>query len=207
MPVAREGWAFVLPPAALAGAAAATGHPILALFLLAVTLFLLSFFRDPERVPEGGEETIVSPADGTVLSIGPAPEAPPGASRRLSIFMSVFNCHVNRAPVSGEVSDYAYSPGRLRAAFAEKASTENEQNRITLSSERGGVTFKQIAGALARRIVFYPRVGERLWRGQRIGMIRLGSRVDLFLPDDAEVLIARGNKVRAGKTPVARWKK
>lgn len=182
------------------------GHPTVAAILFALALFLLSFFRDPERVPEGGEDTIVSPADGTVLSVAPAPESPPGASRRLSIFMSVFNCHVNRAPVSGEISDYVYSPGRMRAAFQEKASTENEQNRITLASPRGGVTFKQIAGALARRIVFYPRVGERLWRGQRIGMIRLGSRVDLFVPDDAEVLVARGNKVRAGKTAIARWK-
>ncbi len=188
-----------------AAIAAWTGHPIVSTFLFAIALFLLSFFRDPERVPEGGEETIVSPADGTVLSIAPAPEAPPGASRRLSIFMSVFNCHVNRAPVSGEVSEYQYTSGRLAAAFREKASTENEQNRITLASERGGVTFKQIAGALARRIVFYPRVGERLWRGQRIGMIRLGSRIDLFLPDDAKILVAPGDKVRAGRTPVARW--
>lgn len=148
----------------------------------------------------------MSPADGTVLNVGPAPEAPPGASRRLSIFMSVFNCHVNRAPVAGDVSHYEYVSGRMRAAFAEKASTENEQNRITLTGERGTVTFKQIAGALARRIVFYPRVGERLWRGQRIGLIRLGSRVDLFIPDDAEVLVARGAKVRAGRTAVARWR-
>jgi phosphatidylserine decarboxylase len=190
----------------LTAGAALTRHPIVAFVFLVLTLFLVSFFRDPERVPEGGEETIVSPADGTVLSVAPAPEAPPGASRRLSIFMSVFNCHVNRSPTSGEVSDYRYVRGRLRAAFHEKASTENEQNRITLTSALGGVTFKQIAGALARRIVFYPRVGERLWRGQRIGMIRLGSRVDLFIPDDAEPLVQRGDKVRAGKTPVARWK-
>ncbi len=141
-----------------------------------------------------------------MLSVAPAPEAPPGAARRLSIFMSVFNCHVNRAPISGDLADYAYVPGRLRAAFHEKASMENEQNRISLTSTRGIVVFKQIAGALARRIVFYPRVGERLWRGQRIGMIRLGSRVDLFVPDDAEVLVGRGDRVRAGKTGVARWK-
>ncbi len=120
--------------------------------------------------------------------------------------MSVFNCHVNRAPISGDLADYAYVRGRLRAAFHEKASTENEQNRISLTSTRGVVVFKQIAGALARRIVFYPRVGERLWRGQRIGMIRLGSRVDLFVPDDAEVLVGRGDRVRAGKTALARWK-
>lgn len=141
-----------------------------------------------------------------MLNVGPAPEAPPGSSRRLSIFMSVFNCHVNRAPVEGLVSQYEYVSGRMRAAFAEKASTENEQNRITLSAEQGTITFKQIAGALARRIVFYPRVGERLWRGQRIGLIRLGSRVDVFLPDDVEPLVAKGAKVRAGETPIARWK-
>ena len=197
---------FILPFAALAAVAAFLGYAVVALVLFAFALFLLSFFRDPERVPEGGDETIVSPADGTVLSVAPAPEAPPGASRRLSIFMSVFNCHVNRAPVAGEIAGYEYSPGRMRAAFQEKASTENEQNRITLASPRGGVMFKQIAGALARRIIFYPKVGERLLRGQRIGMIRLGSRVDLFLPDDVDVLIGKGDKVRAGKTPIARWK-
>ena len=183
-----------------------TGHLILAGILLALALFLLSFFRDPERTPEGGEETIVSPADGTVLSIGPAPEAPAGASRRISIFMSVFNCHVNRSPVAGEVSDYGYSRGRKLAAFAEKSSRENEQNRITLTSPRGVVTFKQIAGALARRIVFYPRLGKRLARGERVGIIKFGSRVDLFVPDAAEILVAKGDKVKAGRTGLARWK-
>ena len=136
-----------------AGIAAGIGHPIVAAFLFGITLFLLSFFRDPERVPEGGEETIVSPADGTVLSVAPAPEAPPGASRRLSIFMSVFNCHVNRAPVSGEVSGYEYMSGRVARLVDE-----------------GG-----------------------------------GDAVDV-LPDGAEVLVARGDKVSAGRTPVARWK-
>ena len=103
----------------------------------AVTLFLLQFFRDPERHPEGGDDTIVSPADGTVLSVAEAPEAPAGARRRLSIFMSVFNCHVNRAPVAGRLADYAYVRGRKEAAFADKASIENEQNRITLVAAAG----------------------------------------------------------------------
>jgi phosphatidylserine decarboxylase len=165
----------------------------------------MQFFRDPERSPEGGADTIVSPADGTVLSIAEAPEAPAGARRRLSIFMSVFNCHVNRAPVSGRLRDYAYLRGRKRAAFAEKASVENEQNRITLEAPNGTLTFKQIAGALARRIVFYPRVGNEIGRGDRIGMIKFGSRVDLFLPDDAQALVKRGDKVKAGRTPLARW--
>ncbi len=119
--------------------------------------------------------------------------------------MSVFNCHVNRAPVRGIVSEYAHCPGRRLAAFAEKSSLENEQNRVTLSADRGGVTFKQIAGVLARRIVFYPRLGERLARGQRVGLILFGSRVDLFVPDDAELLVATGDKVKAGRTAMARW--
>ena len=185
--------------------AAFTGHPLAAGVLGALTLFLLQFFRDPERRPEGGEDTIVSPADGTVLSVAEAPEAPAGAKRRLSVFMSVFNCHVNRAPVSGRLGDYAYVRGRKEAAFADKASIENEQNRITLVGAAGSLTFKQIAGALARRIVFYPRVGDELVRGQRIGLIRFGSRCDLFLPDGAEVLVKPGDKLKAGQTAVARW--
>lgn len=148
---------------------------------------------------------MVSPADGTVLSVTEAPEAPTGARRRLSIFMSVFNCHVNRAPVSGRLEDYAYVRGSKAAAFAEKASTENEQNRITLAAAEGSVTFKQIAGALARRIVFYPRVGDTLGRGDRIGLIKFGSRVDLFVPDGAELLVGPGQKVKAGRTAIVRW--
>jgi phosphatidylserine decarboxylase len=119
--------------------------------------------------------------------------------------MSVFNCHVNRAPVSGVLADYVYSPGKKLAAFDEKSSTENEQNRITLEGPGGRVIFKQIAGLLARRIVFYPRTGDRLARAQRIGIILFGSRVDLFVPDGAQVLVKPGDKVKAGKTGLARW--
>ncbi len=140
-----------------------------------------------------------------MLSVAEAAESPAGARRRLSIFMSVFNCHVNRAPITGRLADYVYVRGSKRVANHDKASTENEQNRITLVGGPGPVTFKQIAGALARRIVFYPRVGDTLSRGDRIGMIRFGSRVDLFLPDGAEVLVGPGDKVKAGRTGLARW--
>jgi phosphatidylserine decarboxylase len=190
----------------VAGLAAGFGHPIVASIFGLATLFLLQFFRDPERTPDGDERTIVSPADGTILSVGPAPEAPSGASRRITIFMSVFNCHVNRSPATGRLSAYTYTPGRKLAAFDAKSSAENEQNRITIDAARGPVTFKQIAGALARRIVFRPRPGDQLGRGDRIGMIRFGSRVDLFAPDGAEIVVAPGNKVKAGKTPLAQWK-
>ena len=174
--------------------------------LLALTIFLVSFFRDPERAPEGGEDVIVSPADGTILSVAEATEAPAGAARRITIFMSPFNCHVNRAPASGRITDYAYTPGKKLAAFDEKASIENEQNRITLAAARGVVIFKQIAGALARRIVFYLKVGDSVARGERVGLIKFGSRVDVFVPDGVEILVARGDKVKAGRTGLAKWK-
>ncbi len=189
----------------MTAAAAATGHPIWAVALGAPTLFLISFFRDPERRPVAGPEIIVSPADGSVLSIGSAAEAPPGAGTRISIFMSVFNVHVNRSPVSGRVSDYAYSPGKKLAAFAEKASHENEQNLITMEGSAGRIAFKQIAGAIARRIIFYPKPGDPVDRAQRIGIILFGSRVDLFVPDGADVLVKKGQKVRAGLTGLARF--
>ena len=112
---------------------------------------------------------------------------------------------IGQPPVSGRLGDYAYVRGRKDAAFSDKASAENEQNRITLVGPGGSLTFKQIAGALARRIVFYPRVGDELVRGQRIGLIRFGSRVDLFVPDGAEVLVGPGDRLKAGRTAVARW--
>jgi len=180
-----------------------TGHPLAAGVLGGATLFLLQFFRDPERQPEGGEDTIVSPADGTVLSVAEAPEAPAGARRRLSVFMSVFNCHVNRAPVSGRLGDYAYVRGRKEAAFADKASTENEQNRITLIAAPGSLTFKQIAGALARRIVFRRAPGDHIGRGERCGLIMFGSRVDLFVPPDVRPVVRLGDRVHAGTSVVA----
>ncbi len=186
-------------------AAAATAHPVWAVVLAAPTLFLVNFFRDPERHSVEGPETLISPADGTILSIGPAAEAPAGASRRITIFMSVFNVHVNRAPVSGVLAEYRYSPGKKLAAFAEKASLENEQNLVTMTSPAGvRVAFKQIAGALARRIIFYGKPGDVLERSQRIGIILFGSRVDFFVPDGAEILVAKGQKTRAGVTPLAR---
>jgi phosphatidylserine decarboxylase len=119
--------------------------------------------------------------------------------------MSVFNCHVNRAPSSGTLADYAYVRGRKEAAFSDKASADNEQNRITLATPDGRLTFKQIAGALARRIVFYPRLGQAVERGERIGMIKFSSRVDLFLPDGVDALVQKGDAVRAGRTAIARW--
>ena len=207
IPIAGEGAPFIALP--LVGTAAAAAFSVwwAAALLALLTIFLIQFFRDPDRTSAAPPECVLSPADGTILTVGDAPagEAPADLSRKVVVFMSVFNCHVNRAPVSGRLADYVYVRGAKRVAFAEKASLENEQNRITLVSAGGSITFKQIAGALARRVIFYPRVGDELARGQRVGMIRFGSRCDLFLPDGAEVLVHPGDKVKAGQTGLARW--
>jgi phosphatidylserine decarboxylase len=205
LPIAREGWPYLVPAFLLTAAAAAAGWTVAAAFLFLLTLFFLQFFRDPERSSSASTSDILSPADGTILSVGPAPEAPAGASRRISVFMSPFHCHVNRAPIAGEVTDFAYVPGRKLAAFDEKASQENEQTRITLTGARGPVVFKQIAGSVARRVVFRGKVGDQVSRGDRIGIIKFGSRCDVFVPDGAEILVERGAPVKAGVTSLARW--
>ena len=208
IPVAREGAPFFLPPLILTFAAAAAGWWPAAAALLALSVFLIAFFRDPERATSAPEEAILSPADGTILAVSEAPagEAPAGLTQKIVIFMSVFNCHVNRAPISGVIESYSYTPGRKGAAFSPKASTDNEQNRIELARGKRRLAFKQIAGALARRIVFRKKPGDSLLRGERVGMIRFGSRVDVFLPPGAEVAVRRGMRVKAGLSVLAAYR-
>jgi phosphatidylserine decarboxylase len=142
-----------------------------------------------------------------VLTAGDAPagEAPAEIARKIVVFMSVFNCHVNRSPIAGTITRYTYTPGKKLAAFSPKASLDNEQNMIDMAGDGRRVVFKQIAGALARRIVFRRKPGEHCARGQRVGMIRFGSRVDVFLPADAEIGVRPGDKVKAGLTVIARF--
>ena len=207
LPIARGGWAFIVPPLVLTVLAAATLPIWVAAAFFMVTAFLVQFFRDPERSSSAPEDAVLSPADGTILSIGPAEphETPKGLPKKIVIFMSVVNCHVNRSPISGAVTSYSYSPGKKLAAFSPKASFENEQNRIEVTGDGGRrVVFKQIAGALARRIVFRKKPGDPVARGERIGMIRFGSRVDLFLPEGAAVAVREGDKVKAGLSVIAR---
>lgn len=207
VPVAREGFPFIFPPLILTLLAAAIAWWALAAVLLALTVFLVSFFRDPERRSGAPEAAVLSPADGTILSVSQTPgaEAPPDLSRKIVIFMSVFNCHVNRAPMSGMLTSYSYSPGKKLAAFSPKASTDNEQNRIEVVQGQRRLIFKQIAGALARRIVFRKKPGDTMLRGERVGMIRFGSRVDVFLPADAVPSVGPGDKVKAGLTTLANF--
>lgn len=205
--IAPEGWPFVLVPA-LAGALVwRTGWPWIGGFLIVVGLFALLFFRNPPRTCAADPMVACSPADGKIIKISGAPPemVERGLPRQVSIFMSVFNVHVNRAAIAGKLVEYSYNPGRKISAFKEKASLENEQNLSVWEGPAGRIALKQIAGLVARRIVFDHRVGDSVARGQRIGLIRYGSRVDVFLPEDAEVLVALGDSVRAGESPIARF--
>ena len=216
LPVAREGLPFIvafLAAAVLAAIWARSGgwgaRSTLPVSLLVLTLFVVYFFRDPERRIPPDPDIVVSPADGTVMSVTEvageaAGEAFTGATAtRVTIFLSIFNVHVQRAPLGGRVDAYAYRPGRYLPAWRDEASSENEQASLTLATAEGPVVVRQIAGLVARRIVTYPREGDSLVRGERIGLIRFGSRVDLFLPTDWTVTVGVGDRVRGGETPVA----
>jgi len=169
------------------------------LFLLAA--FCLNFFRDPERnVPSG--PLVVSPADGKIVSIRrDTPE-----TTRISIFMNVFDVHVNRSPIAGKISQVRYQPGQFMAANRELASIRNEQNMVTVQAEDTSVTFTQIAGLIARRIVFYKRAGDNVRQGERVGLIKFGSRVDVFLGPEWELTVRERVRVAAGSSVLAKRK-
>ena len=183
MSIAREGWPYVLTLVGVGGLVALR-LPWVGGVLVALGLFTAFFFRDPERAVPQGEHLVVAPADGKVVRLVEAPDenpCGPGATQ-LSIFLSIFDVHVNRAPVAGRVAGVEYRPGEFLPAFDQEASQRNEQNVVTLEGDVGRVVFKQIAGLVARRIVFRKRVGDVVERGERVGMIKFGSRVDVFLP-------------------------
>ena len=173
--------------------------------LIFISLFILYFFRDPDRVIPTNPGAVVSPADGHVIEV--VDEACDGALwKRVSIFLSVFDVHVNRSPVAGEISHIEYRPGRFYAAMRSRASEKNEQNIITVTTPGGDIVFKQIAGAIARRVICWKRVGDQVALGERIGMIRFGSRVDIWLPESSEILVRRGQRVHGGASILAIWK-
>ena len=198
----REGYWYGLPLALIAGGALALGLYPAAILFLVLTLFILNFFRDPDRTPPTDPCAIVSPADGRVVQIGEDSFAGRPV-RRISIFMSPVDVHVNRSPVAGTVSEVTYQKGRFGIASSERASTENEQNTFTLESAAGPVVVRQIAGLLARRIVFWKRVGDHLGRGERVGLIKFGSRVDVLLDPTLELRVKIGDHVRAGSAVLA----
>lgn len=172
------------------------------------TLWCVYFFRDPARVTPMREGLVVSPADGVVSSIGffvPPPELGLGdrPMQRVSVFMSVFDCHVNRAPMSGRIVKIAYKPGLFISADLDKASEDNERSSLLLDTVNGRIGVVQIAGLVARRIVSFVSEGQMLGAGDRFGLIRFGSRVDVYLPDGVRVLVGHGSRAIAGETVLA----
>jgi phosphatidylserine decarboxylase len=167
-------------------------------------VFVLYFFRDPERAIPEDPSTVVSPADGRVVEIVDEDwEGKPG--RRISIFLSVWDVHVQRAPVAGEIRRLDYRPGKFYAAMRARASAENEQNVFSVATPRGEMMFKQIAGWIARRVVSWKSAGDAVTRGERVGMIRFGSRVDVWLPPEVQITVRKGQHVAGGSDILARW--
>jgi phosphatidylserine decarboxylase len=181
---------------------------LLAGLLAVLSAFLLYFFRDPRRTPPPGEGLILAPADGEVMEVHYThePRFLQDEGLRISIFMSIFDVHVNRAPVEADVTWVEHVPGQFLQAFRPEACDVNEHNLIGMESPHGRVLVKQIAGILARRIVCWVHPGQRLQAGERLGIIKLGSRVDLYLPSEAEPAVQVGDQTYAGITVIARWK-
>ena len=203
---APEGWLFLIPVIILTAAALLLQWWTAAIVFGLLALFLVNFFRDPHRAGSERHVDVLSPADGTVVQIKDITDGDiwPGLTRQVSIFMSVFDVHVNRAPITGRIVHYRYNPGKKIAAFAEKSSTENEQNLVVIEDSHGGrVAFKQIAGLLARRIVFDKKEGDEVVRGERVGMIKFGSRVDIFFSPAVNIKVKMREKVKVGLTVIA----
>ena len=207
----KDGYPWVLVPL-LAGLAALLLYlfwPALPLLALGVVLLLLAafmayFFRDPRRTVPSEAGLVVSPADGKVTRVEKLAGDDADSPTVVSIFLSPFDVHVNRAPIAGEVIDVTYTKGRFIAATSDDASLVNEQNALTIRGEKMTVVCKQIAGVLARRIVCWSRPGDRLALGERFGLIKFGSRTDLVLPKGVEVLVKVGERVSGGVTIIGR---
>lgn len=205
-PIERDGWIFILPTLAVSLLLFGLRIPWAGTPVLLLAAFIAFFFRDPERAVPPGERLILAPADGHVVAIRPFEEWRGAFGEplvRVSIFLSVFDVHVNRAPLTGLVSAVTHRPGRFRAAWGEAASAENEQTLIHFASPDGDVWVKLIAGLIARRIVCRVTPGQKLGAGERIGLIRFGSRADCILPATAALKVRRGQAVRGGTTVLA----
>jgi phosphatidylserine decarboxylase len=200
----KEGYYFGLPPLVLGVAAFLAHWVFVGAILVGLALFVFYFFRDPERVIPSEPGAVVSPADGRIVVITDEPnKGIPG--KRVSIFLAIWNVHVNRSPEAGTITGMEYRPGKFLAAMVARASAENEQNVISLSTAAGEMMFKQIAGLIARRVVCWKKSGDVVARGERIGLVRFGSRVDLWVPRGAEILVKLGDNVKGGSSVLARW--
>lgn len=202
-PVATEGYPFIGVFAYITLVFAVLGWSCLTLLLLGLTLFTVYFFRNPDCILPREENAVVAPAEGKVIFVGEVMEDRflKEDAIKISIFMSVFNVHINRMPFAGKVIDMFYNKGEFFNASLDKASLQNEQAGILLETEKKQrLLFVQIAGLVARRIVTYPRIGDQLEKGMRYGLIRFGSRVDIYLPKGTEILVSVGDRTDCGET-------
>ncbi len=205
-PIAREGYPFIAPPALLALISWWFAYPWASLGFLVLAVAVTFFFRNPERIPPDAEGIVVSPADGTVMQIvdnARSDNLPGLPLKRISIFMSVFNTHVNRCPVSGTVQSVKHVPGRFLDAREPASSLVNEHNSVVLQDDTDTVEVVQIAGKIARRIACWVRPGDQVRQGERFGLIRFGSRLDVYLPENMTFVVGIGKTVRAGVTIIA----
>ena len=208
MRIAREGYPLIATVGIAALIAFGIGWGLLGALLALLTCAVAAFFRDPERVIPAGENLIVSPADGKVVSIAPAAAGGmfDGAATRLSIFLSPLDVHINRVPVAGKIDGVQYQPGRFFAAYKAEASERNEQNALKIVCSGARVVgVVQVAGVLARRIVCWAKRGDDLKRGERFGLIMFGSRTDTYLPKGCSVEVVEGQRVKGGETIIGRF--
>lgn len=207
IPVAREGIPYLAAGMFVTLITAILGHSILTWLGLAVVLLMGHFFRDPERICSPGEAEAVSPADGKIIALERAEHAHffSRPTTKISIFMSILDVHVNRIPFSGTVRGISHQKGSFLSADRPRAGLENEKNWLWIETERGhDLVLTQVAGFIARRIVCWPRVGDQVIAGERFGLIRFGSRVDVYFPESAEVMVRKGQHVYAGETVLCR---
>ncbi|GAC1396660.1 MAG: phosphatidylserine decarboxylase family protein [Pyrinomonadaceae bacterium] len=202
----KDGIPFVIIPLLLALLAAAFGYWFIAAPLFLLAAFMAYFFRDPRRTVPDDASLVVSPADGRVTRVEKLDTADTQSPTVVSIFLSPFDVHINRAPIAGEIVDVTYTKGLYRMATREDASLVNEQNALTIRGARITVVCKQIAGILARRIVCWKSVGERVALGERFGLIKFSSRTDLVLPTEVEICVGVGDRVRGGVSVIGRIK-
>src|SRR3569833_2219235 len=201
--MARDGYIYGLSLLAVAGVLAwATGTWYWSIVPVLLAAFFLWFFRDTQRSIQKGEGLIVSPADGVVTETAKI-ETPEGPRQRISIFLNVFDVHVNRTPIAGKISAVRYQTGKFLNAMNQECAERNEQNIVTVRGEGIEIVFKQIAGLIARRIVFNYREGDKLERGQRVGLIKFGSRTDVILPAEADIRVKTGERVKGGSSIIA----
>lgn len=202
-PIAKEGFPFLIPSVGLTSLFAGLGWTVLTIPAVFITLFIAYFFRNPKRVIPSLQNIIISPADGRVIDVGECDENRflKEKTLKVSIFMSPFDVHVNRAPASGKVLQVSYHPGKFLVASRDKASLLNEQNVLVIETEeRYKILLVQIAGFVARRIVCYAKKGDPLNRGEIFGMIRFGSRVDLYLPQNVRPIVRVGQHIKGGES-------